>query len=264
MLSGPLPILLYHSISVAASPRFRRWVVDPGRFAEHIDCIAAGGYQPVTVSMAAAAIRGDTVPPPRPVVLTFDDGFADFATDAAPVLARHGFPATLYVTTHFVGGTSEWLAGAGEGGRRMLSWAQLVALDRAGIEIGPHGHTHRQLDVIRRRDVVEEVLTSKRLVEDRLDHPVSTFAYPHGYSSPYVRRVIAEAGFASACAVKDALSGPDDDPLALARVIVADDIDAGALARILDSRGGRPARHDGLRVLAWRLARRVGSLRERR
>jgi peptidoglycan/xylan/chitin deacetylase (PgdA/CDA1 family) len=264
MLSGPLPILLYHSISVAAAPRFRRWVVDPARFAEHIDCIAAAGYQPVTVSTAAAAIRGDSALPPRPVVLTFDDGFADFATDAAPVLARYDFTATLYVTTHFVDGTSEWLAGEGEGGRRMLSWSQLIELDRAGIEIGPHGHTHRQLDVIRRRDVVAEVLTSKRLVEERLDHPVSTFAYPHGYSSPYVRRVVANAGFASACAVKDVLGGPDDDPLALARVIVADDIDTRALERILDGRAARCPRDDGLRVLAWRLARRAGAHRERR
>src|SRR5258708_37232004 len=74
--------------------------------------------------------------PERPVVLTFDDGYADFFTEALPVLKRYGFVATLYVPTAFVGGTSRRLQPAGESARRMLTWDQLIEISASGVECG--------------------------------------------------------------------------------------------------------------------------------
>jgi peptidoglycan/xylan/chitin deacetylase (PgdA/CDA1 family) len=257
-LSGPIPILLYHGVSTDASPAFRRWVVEPNRFAEHVECITAAGYRPVTVSQLAMALRGQSTLPYRPVAVTFDDGFADFATGAFPILSRLEFPVSLYITTGYVGAGSRWLDGAGEGDRPMLDWDTVCRLDRSGlVEIGAHGHTHRQLDVLPERDLPTEVHDSKQRLEGRLGHRITSFAYPHGYSSRRVREAVAAAGFTSACAVKHALSGPGDDWYALGRIIVDADASAEVVEGMLRGAGLRVTPRDGARVAGWRLLRRV-------
>jgi peptidoglycan/xylan/chitin deacetylase (PgdA/CDA1 family) len=256
--SGAVPILLYHAVSTESSVAFRRWVVEPDRFAQHLELLAADGYHPVTVSELALALSGRSRLPDRPVAITFDDGFADFATGAFPVLSRLAIAASLYVTTAFVGSGSRWLEPAGEGDRPMLDWDAVRDLDRSGlVEIGAHGHTHRQLDVLPARDLTWEVDHSKARLESELGHRITGFAYPHGYSSPRVRAVVAAAGFTSACAVKHALSGPRDDRYALGRIIVGADTTVEALAAMLRGVGLRVTPRDGARVAGWRLVRRI-------
>ena len=86
--------------------------------------------------------------PERPVVLTFDDGFADFFTEALPILQLYNFTATLYVTTGFIGSTSCWMQREGESTRLMLTWDQVSAMSASDIECGGHSHWHRQLDIL--------------------------------------------------------------------------------------------------------------------
>jgi peptidoglycan/xylan/chitin deacetylase (PgdA/CDA1 family) len=249
---------MYHGVSTGASPAFRRWAVEPDRFVEHVAYLAASGYQPVTVSQFALALRGRATLPDRAVAVTFDDGFADFATNAFPILSRLGIPTTLYITTGYVGGGSRWLDRAGEGERPMLDWDTVRQLDGSGlVEIGAHGHTHRQLDVLAVRDLPAEVHDPKRRLERQLGHPVASFAYPHGYSSRRVREAVANAGFTSACAVKHALSGPGDDRYALGRIIVDADTTVDALDAMLRGAGLRVAPQDRARVAGWRLMRRA-------
>jgi peptidoglycan/xylan/chitin deacetylase (PgdA/CDA1 family) len=258
MLAAPVPILLYHGVSTDASPAFRRWVVEPNRLAEHLACLTAGGFQPVTVSQVALALGGRWSLPDRPVAVTFDDGFADFADGAFPILSRLAFPATLYVTTGYVGSSSRWLDRAGEGARPMLDWATVRQLDRSGlVEIGAHGHTHRQLDVLPARDLPAEIDGPKCRLEDQLGHRIASFAYPHGYSSRRVRGYVAAAGFTSACAVKHALSGPSDDRYALGRIVVEADTTVEALHAMVRGDGLRVAPRAGARSAGWRLLRRA-------
>src|SRR6266496_2657570 len=91
-----VPILMYHSISDHASPKFKQFTVSPKLFAEHMAYLHQHRYIPITVTQFVNALSNSTLPE-RPVVLTFDDGFADFYTEALPVLKHYGFAATLYV-----------------------------------------------------------------------------------------------------------------------------------------------------------------------
>ena len=94
--------------------------------------------------------------PERPVLVTFDDGFADFRSEAWPALREAGFVATLYVTTGFLEGLHR-ASGATRPPGPWLDWDALPGLSEQGVEIGGHSHTHPHLDTLsaeaaRRRD----------------------------------------------------------------------------------------------------------------
>jgi peptidoglycan/xylan/chitin deacetylase (PgdA/CDA1 family) len=191
----------------------------------------------VTQFVQVMAKGGDGLPP-RPVILTFDDGYADFYTSAVPALQRHGFTATLYVTTGFVGGTNSWLQHIGEGMRPMVTWDQLAEMNASGIECAAHTHTHPPLDMLSPSVARDEIIRSKGVLEEHLGQQVSSFAYPFGYYNAQVRQIVQATGFASACAIKRALSSLYDDPYALARIAIKPDTSMDALATALSTGRG--------------------------
>jgi peptidoglycan/xylan/chitin deacetylase (PgdA/CDA1 family) len=254
-----IPILMYHSISSYASPRFRPCIVSPETFNQHLSYLDQCHYSPITVTqfVQAMAREGDGLPP-RPVILTFDDGYADFYTSAFPALQRHVFTATLYVATAFVGGTSRWMQHIGEGLRPMLTWAQLAEINANGIECGAHSHTHRPLDMLPPSVAHEEIVRSKELLEEYLGQPVSSFAYPYGYYSAHVQQIVQAVGYVSACAVKLALSSLYDDPYALARLAINPDTSVHDLGLAL-SHGSGPLVTSSLRRVRSRVRQHLRS-----
>ncbi|GEL18895.1 polysaccharide deacetylase family protein [Pseudonocardia asaccharolytica] len=246
-----IPILLYHAVSDAPSRFIAPFTVSPAAFARHLDAITEAGGTTLTVSQLRAAVRGDGTLPPRPVLVTFDDGFRDTLTAAAPLLAARDMTATVYVTTGVADGVSP-------GGDPMLSWAELRELGAIG-ELGAHSHTHRELDTLPLADVRREVVDCKRRLEDGIGRPVHSFAYPFGYSDPRVRRVVAEAGYSSACSVKNALSCVDDPDYGLSRLMLtATHTDADVRGWL---RGAAPIGQpdERLRTRGWRAWRRLRS-----
>jgi peptidoglycan/xylan/chitin deacetylase (PgdA/CDA1 family) len=234
----PIPILLYHSIGSCSTARFRPFALDPRLFTDHMEYLRSAGYQALTVTQLASALDGSAgALPNRPVVVTFDDGFADFHTNALPVLDRLHIPATLYVTTGFVDDTSRWLRREGETTRPMLSWSQLGDVCASGVECGAHGHRHPQLDVLPLDAARADIVKSKNLLEERLSREIHSFAYPFGYYTARVRRSVCEAGFTSACAVRFALSKTSDDRFALARLLIRADTNVAALSDLMSGCG---------------------------
>ncbi|TMC19922.1 MAG: hypothetical protein E6J34_14300, partial [Chloroflexi bacterium] len=136
-----IPILMYHSISdpKRAGRQFRPFTVSPALFAEHMKYLYEHGYTSLTVTQLITLLSGERRRlPERPVVVTFDDGFADFFTDALPVLKRYNFVATVYIPTAFVGRTSTWLWREKEAIRPILTWGQISEMSTQGIECGGH------------------------------------------------------------------------------------------------------------------------------
>lgn len=251
-----IPILLYHSISHDPENWIAPYTVSPESFARQLDLIVDSGRTPMTISELVDGMRGRSVLPPRPMAVTFDDGFADFAA-AAEQLATRRIRSTLYVTTGALTGSRLRSAGWVLPPAHMLAWSQLADLVDAGVEIGAHTETHPQLDTMRAADARREIRLSKEILEDHLGHEVASFAYPHGFQSRRLQREVAAAGFGSACAVRDALSSRDDNPFCLARLTVHDTTSLAELGTRLEGRGARVAPYpEALKTKAWRAYRR--------
>jgi peptidoglycan/xylan/chitin deacetylase (PgdA/CDA1 family) len=260
MSQQPIPILLYHAVSETSDPRFAEWTVTPDAFDEQLSVLADDGYSTLTVSeFVERAFERREQLDPRTVVITFDDGFADFRAEAWPRLRALSMTATVFVTTRYVGGTSRWLIDQGEAGRPLLTWPQIEALAAAGIEFGAHGHSHRQLDTLSAEKTWWELSRSRDALRARVGR-VASLAYPHGYYTREVQRQASKLGFSSACAVKDALSSTADDRFALARAVVRRDTDIAGFRRLLRGEGlpVAPGPHHLSRG-AWRIARRAGA-----
>ncbi|MEU3946873.1 polysaccharide deacetylase family protein [Streptomyces sp. NPDC029526] len=227
-----VPILMYHAVATDPSPGTRALSVTPEAFAEQMALIAERGLTPVGTADLAAHWRAGRPLPRRPVLITFDDGYEGVHRHALPVLARHGFPATLFVTTGWLRGPHE----TGEAPDRMLDWDQVRELADAGVEIGGHTHSHPQLDQLDDRRLRTELIHSKEILSDRLGQVPVSFAYPYGYSSRRVRQAVRETGYAQALAVGNGLARRAQGPYALRRVTVRRSTDAAEFVRLLDGR----------------------------
>jgi peptidoglycan/xylan/chitin deacetylase (PgdA/CDA1 family) len=243
-MTGPIPVLLYHSVHDHPERGDRRHTVSRACFAEHVDAIADSGRVGVGITELADALRGGSLPE-RPVAITFDDGFAD-TYDAVEALLGRGLPSTVYVTTGALGRDDR------------LSRSELAALPSLpGVEVGAHAVRHRRLDELDDRELAEEVGTSKAELEALAQQAVASFAYPHGAYDRRVRQAVIAAGYRSAAAVKNAASHPGDDPFAIARWTVTAGTRAARIAEVLEGKGvPRAWGEERLRTRGYRAARR--------
>jgi peptidoglycan/xylan/chitin deacetylase (PgdA/CDA1 family) len=172
-----VPILTYHSLDSSGAVTS----VQPEQFAAHMQSLASRGFHGITVRELVEAWEGRGQLPARPVVLTFDDGYANLANHAAPVLSQHGFRATIFAVSGRVGGWNDWPdQGLAIPRLPLLDWTGLFEMTSIGCEIGAHTITHRKLTTLSPDDACNEILFSKRHLEDRLGIPVTSFAYPFG------------------------------------------------------------------------------------
>jgi peptidoglycan/xylan/chitin deacetylase (PgdA/CDA1 family) len=239
-----IPVLLYHSVNDRTGAR-DRWTVSPSELAAHVSAVSASGRTSLTVSEIAEGLRGERALPPRPVGITFDDGFSDTYAAVGELLRRE-LRSTVYVTTGEIGT------------RDRLSRLQLAGLaEMPSVELGAHAVHHRRLDQLGDRELAAEIGDSKAQLEDASAATIHTFAYPHGAYDRAAREAVVAAGYRSAAAVKNALSHERDDPFAIARWTVTAGTSAARIAEVLDGKGVIPAwAHERLRTRAYRAARR--------
>ncbi|MEU6842065.1 polysaccharide deacetylase family protein [Streptomyces sp. NPDC046716] len=256
----PVPILMYHSVAREPSEETRTLSVSPGRFAEQMEMLADHRCTPLTTAELAAIWRGGRALPRRPVLITFDDGYEGVHRHALPVLARHGFAATLFVSTG-------WLRGAhdtGGGLDTMLDWDQVRALAGQGVEIGGHSHTHPQLDQLTDGRLAFELRHCKDIVEGELGAAPVSFAYPYGHSDRRVRRAVRAAGFAQSLAVGNGLARRRQGPYALQRVTVRRSTDAAEFERLVEGRAiGRTFATDRALTKGYAVVRRARQARRK-
>ncbi len=246
-----VPVLLYHAVGNDPSGWIAPFTVSPDTFRRHLELVAASGRVALSIEELCLALNGDLPLRQPAVVITFDDGFSDLADVVTTELANWRLPATMYLTTGFIDGRSP-------GGDLMLSWNGVRELVDAGHDIGGHSITHPELDTVGRRGAHTEIVDCRHELQDRTGLPIRSFAYPHGYSSRAVRQIVRDAGYESACGVRNAFSHDQDARFSIARLTITAETSDAALNRWLAGEGAQPAAPgERLATRAWRTYRRA-------
>jgi peptidoglycan/xylan/chitin deacetylase (PgdA/CDA1 family) len=204
LLSGDMPsipILMYHSITDEDEEdetkvhAYYRTATSPSVFARHMHYLHEHGYSTVNVPDAVRLLQnGESTK--KYVVVTFDDGYADFYAHAFPALNRHGFSATVFLPTGYIGKVSVPFKG-----KDCLTWGEVRELRKYGISFGSHTVTHPQLSTLDVDMVKAEIVNSKRAIEDNLGESVDSFAYPFAFPEQntsfvgMLRNVLVESGY---------------------------------------------------------------------
>lgn len=207
-----LPILLYH--------------YPPLNFEEQLAHLERAGYTTIDLDQAQAGLHGGPLPA-KPVVITFDDGFAAQMT-AYDALLRHHMKATFYIIDG--GEASQWCIGAGRRygdplqppngcGDGYLTWDQVRMIDHSGlITIGGHTVNHRNLAKLSAEEQRFEILGGKQQLEAQLGHAVRHFAYPYGAFNSTSIQIVQEAGYVTATTTEAGSIQPDGSDFTLRRV----------------------------------------------
>jgi peptidoglycan/xylan/chitin deacetylase (PgdA/CDA1 family) len=170
-----VPILMYHSISENLFGRSHPYYhinTAPTIFAQQMRCLRAAGYRTIDLcELMEGFENGKDLS--KTVVLTFDDGYQDFVTDAMPILRQCGFSATIFLATDRIQQTSVRLEGV-----NYLTWNEVRELNEGGIRFGSHTVTHPDLRCMGPEQIEYELGYSKEVIEQKLGVPVNSFAYP--------------------------------------------------------------------------------------
>jgi peptidoglycan/xylan/chitin deacetylase (PgdA/CDA1 family) len=215
-----IPILMYHQVTPRPHPAWRKYAVTPRAFGAQMNWLTLAGYVPITLDTLLAHRSGQCPLPSRPIVITFDDGFQDCVEHAVPILHARGFTAIFYIVAGLVGKTSQWMLPERGVELPLMDWTAARCLEAAGFQCGSHSMSHPRLADLSPAACREELLESRRLLEDHLGHEVRHLAYPFGSFNEKVRALVAETGYRSASSVRNGLSPPEDDVLALHRVLI--------------------------------------------
>lgn len=222
-LLGPLRrhpgcrVLMYHALGAEVpGDRQAQYSMAAERFRQHMHCLeGTQGRQVLGL--------GDGVKVGSGVVITFDDGYRDTLTVAAPLLAELAFPFTVFVTPGFTR----------SGDSRYLSAPELRELAKVpGASIGAHGNSHCRLTECDDAHLDRELRESRAWLEDVLGRAVTTMSYPHGAVDGRVRAAAAATGYEFAACSRFGAQASDGDPLLIARTdIWAQDDSARLLAK---------------------------------
>ncbi len=252
----PIPILMYHHVSRVRPPGFAKYTVDPGALRAQLGLLRRLGYTTVGIDAILDA-AGDGAPlPRRPIVLTFDDGFAEAIDLAVPILLDHGARATFFVVAGELGGRSAWLERERGVSLELAGAERIRELGDLGFSIGSHTWSHPHLPALAPEELSAELDGARRRLEDVVGRAVDHLAYPHGEVDTVVRAATAAAGYRSACTTDQRFASPAGDPLALARIIVdGRDRSLDVLCRLRTAHAARGLVRLGLRTAIDRLWR---------
>lgn len=186
MHTGQLDILMYHSISENPGPTN----IPPSTFAEQMAAISDAGVPVIGLGEVLDARAGGQPLPHRAVIITFDDGFQDFADTAWPILQDHGYSAINYLPTRFIGEHDGWEGNANP--RPIMTWATILDIHADGAGFGSHGVSHKKLNSCSLAELDRELALSKQLIEEKLQNEVVHFAPPFGVANRRVRIAISD------------------------------------------------------------------------
>lgn len=222
-------ILTYHDFTIEEGSSYDMNIVE---FEKQMDYLAAHNYSVISLSELLKGLKGGQLPP-KPVVITIDDGFKSNYTLAYPVLKKYNFPATLFIYTNFI-----------EKNNGSLTWEEIREMTKNNIEIGSHTLSHCNLLKYKKNENYEtylarirrEIFLSKEILESKIGSKVKFFAYPYGVYSPIIKNLVIQAGYEGILNANNMNNTLTVDPFSLNRQIIFGQSSFNSFIRILNQR----------------------------
>jgi len=216
-LAGALPAmgvtitgLCYHQVRPGAKGQFE---ITPETFREQLGILKAQGYRSISSKELLMLLRDGTQPTGRPVLITFDDGYASVYDYAFPIMQEFGFTGIACIYPAFIGSSSG------------LSWDQLRELAEAGWSIESHSMSHSNLaqgygTPSYAKMLEHEIAGSRQLIEKQIGTPVLFMVWPYGIYTDVAERAARDAGYSGAMTVDGGGNYPGLDPFRVKRQVV--------------------------------------------
>jgi peptidoglycan/xylan/chitin deacetylase (PgdA/CDA1 family) len=216
-----VPVLTYHRVHTMPAVGQLDLIVDPANFAAELKALHDGGYHTISQAQLFDALYEGKPLPPKPVLISVDDGYVDDVRTILPDLERWHMVATFFVIT---GRMTE---------PGFLSASQIRELDRAGMDVGDHTAHHVDLRLLTPSQLRAETAGSRKTLEAVLGHPVYFFAYPFGYFNDRVVQAVRDAGFSMAYTTQGGTTESTASPLEMPRLHVGRSEDPSGLESVL-------------------------------
>ena len=224
-----IPILTYHNFTEDESSSYKINIVE---FEKQMDYLAAHNYSVISLSELLKGLRDGQLPP-KPVVITIDDGFKSTYTLAYPVLKKYNFPATLFLYTNFI-----------EKNNGSLTWKEIREMTKNNIEIGSHTLSHCNLLKYKKNENYEtylarirrEIFLSKEILESKIGGKVKFFAYPYGAYSSTIKDLAIQTGYEGIVNANSMNNTLTADSFSLNRQIIFGNNSFNSFIRILNQR----------------------------
>lgn len=185
-----VPILLYHYISVNPykDDKTRNGLsTPPGIFDQQLKLLTDNGFTTITFDEMAAAFDGKIALPPKPIILTFDDGYVDFYFNAHPLLQKYNMKVVAFISTGLIGGGA------------YMTWSQIDELVHSpNVVLEAHSVHHYALNKVNQQVLQNEVVESKQVLEKHTGYTVNWMAYPYGSFNDAVVSAVKKSGYIGA------------------------------------------------------------------
>jgi peptidoglycan/xylan/chitin deacetylase (PgdA/CDA1 family) len=220
---------MYHYVSDLpedADDIRRDLTVSPEHFRAQMDYLKAQGYTTISLYQLYDALTTGAALPPKPIILTFDDGYIDAYTNAFPILQQKGFTGTFFVIT---GKPDNDAPG-------YMSWAQIKEMSDAGMSIEAHTKSHADLRGRSQDFLVYEILGSLQSIEAHTGHTPHMFAYPVGHYDAETLKVMRQLPVWMAVTTEHGQRATSTDLLLTPRLRIHGDTGVVGLAALLKAR----------------------------
>ncbi|UWU91309.1 trifunctional glycosyltransferase/class I SAM-dependent methyltransferase/polysaccharide deacetylase [Bradyrhizobium sp. CB1015] len=227
------PVLMYHRIATEGPDELARYRLSPDAFGQQMLWLRRNGYHTINSDQLAWFVASNHPFVGRPVLITFDDGYQDFAEYAWPILQANDFSAEVFIATDFVGKRAEWDAPFGEPAS-LLDAARIAGLAAEGVSFGSHLASHPRGQELATWTLAEELTRSRAQLERWLGRSITSLAAPFGSTNQRLGILAAECGYKTVFNTVSRAATLKDNLLDLPRIEVRGDFTLDTFARCLE------------------------------
>lgn len=208
----PVPVLMYHHVKeleASASDYLRTWTVSPDAFADQMTYLVQHGWESISPTQLAAYFNSGEPLPPRPIIISIDDGNDNVYTEAHAVFMKTGLRPVLFIVPQFLG------YGA------YLEWDQLKEMVAAGFAVGSHTYDHSDLRKVDDAELRRQLVESREVLVERLGVSVDALSYPYGSYDQRILQALKEHGYTTAFTLNQIVYQSPSDPYRLNRLRIS-------------------------------------------